>query len=150
MNNLEKIEEMMKNDATLQEKLATETKRLTDSGEKDIRKITAEAIKATFGVDLTDEELDQVANVAAQAAAKESTELDLNEMNTVVGGAGGSLGDRIALGATLGATSGAGVGFVVGSCVPVVGNIVGVAAGGAIGAVFGVATGAISYVAEKL
>ena len=82
MTNLEKIEEMMKNDPTLQEKLAAETKRLTDSGEKDIRKISGEAVKATFGVDFTEEELDQVTQAAEKAARK----LDLDELDNVAGG----------------------------------------------------------------
>ena len=150
MTNLEKINEMMKNDPALQEKLAAETKRLTDSGEKDLRKITAEAIKSTFGADLTDEELDQVTNAATNASAKASAKLDLDELDNVAGGAEKmSLGDHILAGATLGTVSGAGVGAAVGTCVPVIGNIIGGTAGAAIGAVFGVATGAVAYFVQE-
>ena len=140
MSNLEKIEEMMKNDSTLQEKLAAETRRLTGSGEKDLRKITAEAIKATFGTDLTDEELDQVTDAAAKAATK----LDLDELDNVA--CGRSLGDLVSMVATVGAINGALIGGAVGSAVPVLGTAIGAAAGGAIGAVVGAAGGAVAYV----
>lgn len=75
MSNLEKINEMLKKDPELLEKLQAETRRLSDSGEKDIRKISAEAIRAVFDTDLSDEELDHI--------VKASRELDLNEMENV-------------------------------------------------------------------
>ena len=150
MNNQEKITEMLKNDPELAEKLAAETKRLADSGKKDVREITAESIKAVFGIDLTDEELDQVAGTAAKAA-EEATKLDLDELDDVAGGefSLGTLGKRAAAGAVLGGTAGAMGGAVAGSCFPVVGNVIGGilgAIGGA--AVFG-AVGGISYVVNE-
>ena len=145
MNNLEKIEEMMKNDSTLQEKLAAETKRLTDSGEKDIRKITAEAIKAVYGVELADEELDQVANAAAKAA----TELSPDELDNVAGGK--SLGDYIRPNAIAVTAQCAGVGGIIGTFIaPAIGTALGTAAGAAIGAVLGTAKGAVEYVENEM
>ena len=145
MSNLEKIEEMMKSDPTLQEKLAAETKRLTDSGEKDIRKISAEAIKAVYGVDLTDEELDQVTKVAAKA----STKLDLDELDNIAGGCS-TLGEYIAASTGMCVVSGAMAGGAAGTAVPLLGNALGLAAGATIGAVIGVALGSISYVKNEM
>ena len=135
MNNLEKMNEMLKNDPALQEKLAVETKRLTDSGEKDIRKISAEAIKATFGVDLTDGELDQVAD----AAAKASTKLDLDELDNVAGGGKVAATCYGAIGAVVGAVFGSDVLAALGPVGIVAGVVGGAAAGGAIGAAIGYA-----------
>ena len=144
MTNLEKIEEMMKNDSTLQEKLAAETKRLTDSGEKDLRKISAEAVKATFGTDLTDEELDQVTNAAAKAATK----LDLDELDSVAGGASRSDYVFTVVEKTVEC---AGVGGLVGTfIVPAVGTVIGTVAGAAIGATIGTAKAAIDYVNNEM
>ena len=140
MSNLEKIEEMTKNNPELLEKLQAETKRLTGNGEKDLRKISAEAIKAVYGIDLTDEQLDQVANTAAKAAA----ELNPDELENVSGGR--SLGDLVSMVATVGAINGALIGGAVGSAIPVLGTAIGAAAGGAIGAVVGAAGGAVAYV----
>ena len=134
---------MTKTNPELLEKLQAETKRLTGSGEKDLRKISAEAIKAVYGVDLTDEELDQVANTAAKAATK----LDLDELDNVAGGRG--LGDLVSMIATVGAINGALIGGAVGSAVPVLGTAIGAAAGGAIGAVVGAAGGAVAYVVSN-
>ena len=78
MSNLEKIEEMIKNDPTLQEKLAAETKRLTESGKDDLREITAEATKAVFGIELTGEELD--------ALPVKPEKMNLDELDNVAGG----------------------------------------------------------------
>ena len=78
MSNKEKIREMMKNDPTLLEKLEAEIKRLSESGEKDIVDIRAEAIKTVFGVGKTEEEPDQ---------AGTATKLDLDELDEVSGGA---------------------------------------------------------------
>ena len=78
MSNSEKIREMMKNDPTLLEKLEAETQRLTESGKTDTQEIRAEAIKAVFGVDMTEEEPDQ---------AGTATKLDLDELDEVSGGA---------------------------------------------------------------
>ena len=136
MSNLEKIEEMMKNDPTLQEKLAAETKRLTDSGEKDLRKISAEAVKATFGTDLTDEELDQVTN----AAAKASTKLDLDELDNVAGGGQVRATCYGAIGAVVGAVFGSDVLAALGPVGIVAGVVGGAAAGAAIGAAIGYAS----------
>ena len=144
MNNLEKMNEMLKNDPALQEKLAVETKRLTDSGEKDIRKISAEAIKATFGVDLTDEELDQVTNAAEKTARK----LDLDELDNVAGGASRSDYVFTVVEKTVEC---AGVGGLVGTfIVPAVGTVIGTVAGAAIGATIGTAKAAIEYVSDEM
>ena len=140
MTNLEKIEEMMKNDPSLQEKLAAETKRLTDSGEKDLRKISAEAIKATFGTDLTDEELDQVTKVAAEASKKASTKLDLDELDNVAGGGQVRATCYGAIGAVVGAVFGSDVLAALGPVGIVAGVVGGAAAGGAIGAAIGYAS----------
>ena len=78
MSSKEKIREMMKNDPTLLEKLEAETQRLTESGKTDTQEIRAEAIKAVFGVDMTEEEPDQ---------AGTATKLDLDELDEVSGGA---------------------------------------------------------------
>ena len=145
MSNLEKIEEMMKSDPTLQEKLAAETKRLTDGGEKDVRKISAEAVKATFGTELTDEELDQITNVAEKA----STKLDLDELDNVAGGCS-TLGEYIAASTGMCVVSGAMAGGAAGTAVPVLGNALGLAAGAAIGAVIGVALGSLSYIKNEM
>ena len=77
MSNSKKIREMMKNDPTLLEKLEAEIKRLSESGEKDIEDIRAEAIKTVFGVDMAEEEPDQ---------AGTATKLDLDELDEVSGG----------------------------------------------------------------
>ena len=77
MSNSKKIREMMKNDPTLLEKLEAEIKRLSENGEKEIEDIRAEAIKAVFGVDKTEEEPDQ---------AGTATKLDLDELDEVSGG----------------------------------------------------------------
>ena len=146
MTNLEKIEEMMKNDLTLQEKLAAETKRLTDSGEKDLRKISTEAIKATFGVNLTEEELNQIADAAAKATTKATTKLDLDELDNVAGGSE-STENAICyalMGALAGGIGGACIGGPVGAPIGVVG-------GGIAGAVGGAAImGGVSYLVDKL
>ena len=148
MSNLEKIDKMAKSNPELLEKLATESKRLADSGEKDIRKISAEAIKAVYGVDLTDEELDQVADSAAKASAKPSAKLNLDELDNVAGG-GRSFGDKVSMVTTVCAINGALIGGAVGSAVPLVGTAVGATAGGTIGAVVGVASAAIDYVVNN-
>lgn len=125
MMNLEKIEEILKNDPEMQKKLAAETRRLTDSGEKDIKTITAKAVKAVFDTDLTDAELNQVMNA--------TKELNLDEMATVsagtdtaakVGLSGFSVVGCVASGGALGSVAGP-VGTVVGA---VVGGVVGGAA----------------------
>ena len=78
MTNMEKIAEMVKNDPSLQEKLDAESKRLAESGKTDIREISADAVKAVFGVELTGEELDQLTDTNAK--------MDLDELDNVAGG----------------------------------------------------------------
>ena len=139
MSNLEKIEEMTKNNPELLEKLQAETKRLTGNGEKDLRKISAEAVKATFGTDLTDEELDQVTKVAAEASKKASAKLDLDELDNVAGGGQVRATCYGAIGAVVGAVFGSDVLAALGPVGIVAGVVGGAAAGAAIGAAIGYA-----------
>ena len=107
MNNLEKIEEILKSDPEMQKKLAVETKRLMDSGEKDMKAISSKAAKAVFGVDLTDAELDQVVNA--------TQELDLDAMEKVCGGASTTeIVEKTGLMAVGGAATGGAIGLIGG------------------------------------
>ena len=150
MNNLEKIAEMLNNDPELLKKLEAESKRLTESGKKDIREITAEAVKAIFGTDLTDEELDQIVNTAPKAA-EEPTKLGLDALDDVAGGEfkTGEFVGQIAATGVQGAGVGALAGCGIGSIVPGVGNVVGAVAGALIGAVTFGSAGACAYIARS-
>ena len=145
MSQLDKVTEMLRNDPSLVEKLAAEARRLAKAGEKDVRKVSAEAIRTVFGAELTDEELDQVADSAMkQCQAIDSDELDPEALDAVSGG-----GLKSALINAFGAgVAGAGTasiaGGIIGSfVVPGIGSVIGFGIGGAVGAVVGGVAGAI-------
>ena len=124
MSNMEKVNEMMKNNPDLAGQLAEEAHRLSESGEKDVRKISFEAVKKVFGVDLTGEELDQVEKDA------KATELTPEMLEAVSGGGWKSmLLNGIGAGILTGGT-GACIGAAACAPAPVIGPIAGFVVGG--------------------
>ena len=137
MSNVEKVNEMMKNNPDLAGQLAEEAHRLSESGEKDVRKISFEAVKKVFGVDLTGEELDQVEKDA------KTTELT-PEMLEAVSGGGWKSAIVNAVGSAMGGVGiGAPIGGIIGCVIPIAGAPIGMAVGGAVGFVAGAIAGGI-------
>ena len=79
MNNLEKINEMLKDNPELKQKITEEAKRLAESKEAGNAKETiAKAIKSVLGIELTPEELD--------AMFESPGKMNLDDLNAVAGG----------------------------------------------------------------
>ena len=79
MNNLEKMEEMLKDNPELKQKITEEAKQLAESKEAgDAKEAIAKAIKAVLDNDLTGEELN--------AMMEKSGKMDLDDLDQVAGG----------------------------------------------------------------
>ena len=89
MSNLEKVNEMLMKDPETAKKLAEEMKRLAESKEAaDVKEAMAKGVKAVFGIELTDEELEAALakpETSEEASAK-TEKLDLDALDQVAGG----------------------------------------------------------------
>ena len=94
MSNLEKVNEMLVKDPETAKKLAAEMKQLTESNEAaDVKEAMAKSVKAVFGLDLTDEDV-EAAMAKPEEAPADSKKMNLDELDQVAGGDASTL-DRI-------------------------------------------------------
>ena len=79
MNNLEKINEMLKDSPELKQKITEEAKRLAESKEAgDPKEAIVKAVKVGLGIELTPEELDALFETPGK--------MDLEDLDNVAGG----------------------------------------------------------------
>jgi len=93
MSNLEKINEILRKDPDTVKKLSEEMLRLSEgkdpADKAELKEIMAKAAKTVFGLELTDEELEESLETAEKpvAAPGEAEKMNMDELDQVAGGA---------------------------------------------------------------